>query len=164
MGGAAAVVLMLSAMAVLLVGVESQQRVCYSGPPPEPDPDNPEHWMKQVMQEIRKRCPGRRQPTPEALLKKLVCEYSPFNISCDVETIDVKWALYGRVSGTIDCPRENVVPCGNPTTSLTKVQQACQGRPQCAFLADNDFFGGDPCKDVGKYLVVHYMCSSANVH
>ncbi|XP_038073385.1 lactadherin-like [Patiria miniata] len=64
MDGAAALVLMLSAMAVLLVGVESQQRVCYSGPPPEPDPDNPDDWMKQVMQEIRKRCPGRRQPTP----------------------------------------------------------------------------------------------------
>ncbi|XP_038051055.1 EGF-like repeat and discoidin I-like domain-containing protein 3 [Patiria miniata] len=63
MNGAAALVLMLSAMAVLLVGVESQQRVCYSGPPPEPDPDNPDDWMKQVMQEIRKRCPGRRQPT-----------------------------------------------------------------------------------------------------
>ncbi|XP_038060228.1 EGF-like repeat and discoidin I-like domain-containing protein 3 [Patiria miniata] len=63
MDGAAALVLMLSAMAVLLVGVESQQRVCYSGPPPEPDPDNPDDWMKQVMQEIRKRCPGRRQPT-----------------------------------------------------------------------------------------------------
>ncbi|XP_038069247.1 uncharacterized protein LOC119738421 [Patiria miniata] len=64
MDGALAVVLMLSAMAVLLFGVESQQRVCYSGPPPEPDPDNPDHWMKQVMQEIRKNCPGRRQPTP----------------------------------------------------------------------------------------------------
>ncbi|XP_038060609.1 EGF-like repeat and discoidin I-like domain-containing protein 3 [Patiria miniata] len=48
---------------LLLVGVESQQRVCYSGPPPEPDPDNPDDWMKQVMQEIRKRCPGRKQPT-----------------------------------------------------------------------------------------------------
>ncbi|XP_038054986.1 uncharacterized protein LOC119727198 [Patiria miniata] len=69
MDGAAAVVLMLSAMAVLLFGVETQQRVCYSGPPPEPDPDNPEHWMKQVMQEIRKRCPGRRQPTPVATEK-----------------------------------------------------------------------------------------------
>ncbi|XP_038074795.1 retinoschisin-like [Patiria miniata] len=66
MDGAAALVLMLSAMAVLLIGVESQQRVCYSGPPPEPDPDNPDDWMKQVMQEIRKRCPGRRQPTPAA--------------------------------------------------------------------------------------------------
>ncbi|XP_038060862.1 lactadherin-like [Patiria miniata] len=49
---------------LLLVGVESKQRVCYSGPPPEPNPDNPDDWMKQVMQEIRKRCPGRRQPTP----------------------------------------------------------------------------------------------------
>ncbi|XP_038063217.1 retinoschisin-like [Patiria miniata] len=66
MDGAVALVLMLSAMAVILIGVESQQRVCYSGPPPEPDPDNPDDWMKQVMQEIRKRCPGRRQPTPAA--------------------------------------------------------------------------------------------------
>ncbi|XP_038060217.1 lactadherin-like [Patiria miniata] len=66
MDEAAALVLMLSVMAVLLVGVESQQRVCYSGPPPEPDSDNPDDWMKQVMPEIRKRCPGRRQPTPAA--------------------------------------------------------------------------------------------------
>ncbi|XP_038060598.1 lactadherin-like [Patiria miniata] len=71
MDGAAALVLMLSAMAVLLVGVESQQRVCYSGPPPEPDPDNPDDWMKQVMREIRKRCPGRRQPTPAECLQPL---------------------------------------------------------------------------------------------
>ncbi|XP_038060839.1 lactadherin-like [Patiria miniata] len=49
---------------VLLAGVDSEQRVCYSGPPPEPDPDNPDDWMKQVMQEIRKRCPGKREPTP----------------------------------------------------------------------------------------------------
>ncbi|XP_038060290.1 EGF-like repeat and discoidin I-like domain-containing protein 3 [Patiria miniata] len=54
---------------VLLVGVESQQKVCYSGPPPEPDPDNPDDWMKQVMQEIRKRCPGRRQPAPAGMWK-----------------------------------------------------------------------------------------------
>ncbi|XP_038058774.1 lactadherin-like [Patiria miniata] len=59
-------VLLTATLTVLLVGVESQQRVCYSGPPPEPDPDNPDDWMKQVMQEIRKRCPGRRQPTPAA--------------------------------------------------------------------------------------------------
>ncbi|XP_038066532.1 uncharacterized protein LOC119736587 [Patiria miniata] len=353
MDGAAAVVLMLSAMAVLLFGVESQQRVCYSGPPPEPDPDNPEHWMKQVMREIRKRCPGRRQPTPavtekpcttadstdpewrlvfkgvagtgvelydmwttmdwnssyeaschrrnnslyqawrngqlnvrrvklslyegaivraelifngagsdirswftqtrlisspwddlksapftgrigqifsidgdvvrgrrfyinnyygscevdkgwlavngfrttcpwqtptaahpypnilysttnqkvtwndvrsNALLKKLVCENYPFSIACDVGTIDVEWALYGREDGTIDCQINAAVPCGDPTTSLTTVQAACQGKPQCAFIPSNTFFGGDPCPILGKYLVVHYLCSSANVH
>ncbi|XP_038060561.1 lactadherin-like [Patiria miniata] len=71
MNGAAALVLMLSAMAVFFIGVESQQRVCYSGPPPEPDPDNPDDWMKQVMQEIRKRCPGRRQLTPAECLQPL---------------------------------------------------------------------------------------------
>ncbi|XP_038059582.1 retinoschisin-like [Patiria miniata] len=63
MDGAAVLVLMLSAITVFLVGVESQARTCYFGPPPEPDPDNPDHWMKQVMQEIRKRCPGRRNTT-----------------------------------------------------------------------------------------------------
>ncbi|XP_038060827.1 lactadherin-like [Patiria miniata] len=51
---------------ILFAGVESEQRVCYSGPPPEPDPDNPDDWMKQVIQEIRKRCPGKREPTPAA--------------------------------------------------------------------------------------------------
>ncbi|XP_038060806.1 lactadherin-like [Patiria miniata] len=64
MYGASALVLMVSAMAVLLIDVESQQRVCYSGPPPEPDPDNPDDWMKQVMQEIREICPGKREPIP----------------------------------------------------------------------------------------------------
>ncbi|XP_038060874.1 retinoschisin-like [Patiria miniata] len=52
----------MAASNLLLVGVESKQRVCYSGPPPEPDPDNPDDRMKQVMQQIRKRCPGRRPP------------------------------------------------------------------------------------------------------
>ncbi|XP_038052707.1 L-rhamnose-binding lectin CSL2-like [Patiria miniata] len=94
----------------------------------------------------------------------LVCENSNFTISCDVGTIDVKWALYGREDGTIDCKINKAVPCGDPTTSLTTVQEACQGKPQCAFLAENDFFGGDPCQNVGKYLVVHYLCSWENVH
>ncbi|XP_038061701.1 lactadherin-like [Patiria miniata] len=65
MDGAVAWILMASAVAVFLVGVESKARVCYFGPPPEPDPENPDGWMKQVMQEVRARCPGqgRRQPT-----------------------------------------------------------------------------------------------------
>ncbi|XP_038062078.1 lactadherin-like [Patiria miniata] len=64
MDGAAALVLMLSAMTVLLAGVSSKARVCYFGPPPELDPDHPDHWMKQVMEKIRERCPGpvKRQP------------------------------------------------------------------------------------------------------
>ncbi|XP_038059522.1 lactadherin-like [Patiria miniata] len=58
---------------ILLSGVESgcvKARVCYFGPPPEPDPENPDQWMKQVMQEIRDRCPGLREPTPTA---KVLC-------------------------------------------------------------------------------------------
>ncbi|XP_038077089.1 lactadherin-like [Patiria miniata] len=63
MGGAVAWILMVSVLTVLSGGVEGKQRVCYFGHPPEPDTDNPDDWMKQVMQEIRERCPGRREPT-----------------------------------------------------------------------------------------------------
>ncbi|XP_038045398.1 lactadherin-like [Patiria miniata] len=57
---------LVSALTVLLAGVhvECKARVCYFGPPPEPDPDNPDNWMEQVMQKIGKRCSGKRQPTP----------------------------------------------------------------------------------------------------
>ncbi|XP_038062002.1 lactadherin-like [Patiria miniata] len=68
MDGAVAWILMASAMAAVFVVVESEARTCYFGPPPEPDPDHPDDWMKQVMREVRARCPGpgRRQPTPAA--------------------------------------------------------------------------------------------------
>ncbi|XP_038077325.1 lactadherin-like [Patiria miniata] len=73
MDEAVAWILMASVMAAFLGGVESKARVCYFGPPPEPDPDNPDHWMKQVMQEIRERCPGKKERTsvtPECLIPK----------------------------------------------------------------------------------------------
>ncbi|XP_022083768.1 lactadherin-like [Acanthaster planci] len=64
MDRAAKLVLIVSALTVFLSGVEGTARVCYFGPPPKPDPDNPDHWMKQVMREIRERCPGKRGRSP----------------------------------------------------------------------------------------------------
>ncbi|XP_022083727.1 retinoschisin-like isoform X2 [Acanthaster planci] len=55
----AAWIVIVSAIAVLTSGVEGTTRTCYFGPPPKPDPENPDHWMKQVMREIRERCPGK---------------------------------------------------------------------------------------------------------
>ncbi|XP_038059998.1 retinoschisin-like [Patiria miniata] len=63
MDGAGAWILTVSTMIVFVVGVETKARVCYFGPPPEPDPDNPDDWMKQVMQEIRESCPGTKKHT-----------------------------------------------------------------------------------------------------
>ncbi|XP_038059952.1 retinoschisin-like [Patiria miniata] len=63
MDGAVAWILMVSAIIVFVVGVETKARVCYFGPPPEADPDNPDDWMEQVMREIRERCPGTKKHT-----------------------------------------------------------------------------------------------------
>ncbi|XP_022080111.1 uncharacterized protein LOC110973536 [Acanthaster planci] len=56
----------VSALAALMSGVEGTARTCYFGPPPKPDPNNPGHWMQQVMREIRERCPGNRDRIPAA--------------------------------------------------------------------------------------------------
>ncbi|XP_022083845.1 uncharacterized protein LOC110975570 [Acanthaster planci] len=64
MDGAAPLIVIATTLTLFLSGVEGTARTCYFGPPPKPDPDNPDHWMKQVMREIRERCPGKRGRSP----------------------------------------------------------------------------------------------------
>ena len=89
-----------------------------------------------------------------------VCEGDMFSISCGEEFIDVKRALYGREDGVLVCRVNLVRPCGNADSSLQKVRQACQGKRVCSFTVSNDYFGGDPCDAVGKYLLVGFVCST----
>ena len=45
--------------------VDSAARDCFFGPPPKPEAGHPDprHWLKQVLEEVGKHCPGRRQTT-----------------------------------------------------------------------------------------------------
>ena len=47
-------------------------------------------------------------------------------------------------------------------SSLTKVKQACEGKPSCTLSASNGVFG-DPCRGTYKYLDVKYVCRGAKV-
>ncbi|XP_022110440.1 latrophilin Cirl-like [Acanthaster planci] len=97
------------------------------------------------------------------LMKTLVCENNKFSIKCGKEeTIDVKWALYGRETGTSDCHINKPNPGGNATASLLTVKDKCQARNKCELIANNALFG-DPLPNVGKYLVVHHTCICATV-
>ena len=48
---------------------ECAARDCFFGPPPKPEAGHPDPrpWMKQVMEEVRKNCPGKQQAKPAEL-------------------------------------------------------------------------------------------------
>ena len=41
---------------------------------------------------------------------------------------------------------------------LEKVQDQCEGKQRYQFMANNDFFGIDPCICVIKYLILNDTC------
>ena len=100
-------------------------------------------------------------------VQKLVCEFINFAINCgDDEIISVKWALYGFVAdSTHRCFVAGYAgPCdGDETASLEKVQSECQGKRQCNFTPNIDWYGSDPCPRVVKYLNVTYVCLLDNL-
>ncbi|KAJ8041114.1 L-rhamnose-binding lectin CSL3 [Holothuria leucospilota] len=93
-------------------------------------------------------------------LAKIVCEHSTLSLRCEGNTdIYILSASYGRNVGTSICQGgTNVVTrkC-HASSSLTKVEEACQGQQSCSILASNSVFG-DPCVGTYKYLKVEYEC------
>ncbi|XP_066300222.1 uncharacterized protein [Branchiostoma lanceolatum] len=89
------------------------------------------------------------------------CEGRTLQLSCDAgKKLLIVDANYGRTSPTHTCSGS----CSSCTTdcraasSLSVVRSACQGKQQCTVQASSSIFGGDPCRNVHKYLEVSYRC------
>ncbi|CAH1267833.1 CPAMD8 [Branchiostoma lanceolatum] len=95
----------------------------------------------------------RPQPQPG-----LVCERSTMSIQCPAhKVIHIQSAMYGRVPGGSVCGTVYTgAPCRSPT-SLSVLQERCDGREACSVRAENGVFG-DPCVGTNKYLAVEYEC------
>ena len=68
-------------------------------------------------------------------------------------------ANYGRLND-YTCPDDkmgNVRDC-RAANSLDKVREMCQNQTSCTVTASNEFFHGDPCPAISKYLLVEYYC------
>ena len=92
-----------------------------------------------------------------------VCEgdSNSMEIRCvDDRIIDVIFANYGRLD-SVTCKHEAMsdINC-RASNSLAKVRETCQKQTNCTLLANNDFFGRDPCRGTHKYLLVKYMCDN----
>jgi len=91
----------------------------------------------------------------------IVCEHDPSKgIRCEKGgKIIVLSANYGRLN-IYTCPFAkigNVTDC-RAANSLDKVREMCQNQPSCTLTASNEFFHGDPCPTIQKYLLVEYYC------
>ncbi|XP_044169208.1 adhesion G protein-coupled receptor L3-like isoform X2 [Acropora millepora] len=91
----------------------------------------------------------------------IVCEHGPSKgIRCEKGgKIIVLSANYGRLN-IYTCPFGkigNVTDC-RAANSLDKVREMCQNQPSCTLTASNEFFHGDPCPTIQKYLLVEYYC------
>ena len=102
----------------------------------------------------------------------LVCELTdPARLSCedhaDNKVIHILSALYGRKEKkpvSCHCPEDwfwNKRKCNmncEKQDSLARVKERCEGQPDCRFIVNNHFFGGDPCHGTRKYLTLTYTC------
>ncbi len=99
----------------------------------------------------------RRSRRSSNIIHDYVCEHSTFYLQCTTGTITIILALYGRQTSDI-CPGQNdhVTNCA-AASSLSVVQNRCDGRQTCNVRASNSVFG-DPCGGTYKYLEIQYAC------
>ena len=96
----------------------------------------------------------------------IVCEESMVTITCAAEmdsTLNITYANYGSLSvGVCEPPAgvavRNSTNC-TAANSTDVVKDKCQGNVSCELLVNNAVFGGDPCRNVVKYLKVIYDCT-----
>ena len=94
-------------------------------------------------------------------LSVIVCEGQTKEIRCEsISKIRVLWANYGRLHRKT-CPHSSIktIDC-RASTSLTNVRSICQGKTACTLESNSSSFGGDPCKNTFKYLLVGYKCEN----
>ncbi|XP_044179862.1 uncharacterized protein LOC122961279 [Acropora millepora] len=94
-------------------------------------------------------------------LSVIVCEGQTKEIRCEsISKIRVLWANYGRLHRKT-CPHSSIktIDC-RASTSLTNVRGICQGKTACILESNSSSFGGDPCKNTFKYLLVGCKCEN----
>jgi len=91
-------------------------------------------------------------------------KYADNKISCQIGTINVTTAWYGRRAGQF-CQgdgSESTAVCtgvGSVKNLRDKVGLECNGRSECSLEASNEYAGGDPCPGSSKYIQVIYECN-----
>eukprot|EP00058_Branchiostoma_floridae_P026175 XP_002611665.1 hypothetical protein BRAFLDRAFT_117103 [Branchiostoma floridae] len=74
------------------------------------------------------------------------------------QVIRIVSALYGRTQPEAVCGGAVYTTQCRSTTSLTVVQDRCNGQQSCSVTASNSEFG-DPCVGTFKYLEIEYECT-----
>ncbi|XP_071947195.1 L-rhamnose-binding lectin ELEL-1-like [Antedon mediterranea] len=96
-----------------------------------------------------------------AAVTRFVCEHDTVKINCGNHKINVLCAAYGRsVPYSTRCAYSTTTPPDLSCiaqTSISKVNQLCDGKSSCSVYASNSVFG-DPCVYTYKYLQVTYEC------
>ena len=87
------------------------------------------------------------------------CEGGTVSITCEVGTIEILDADYGRAHGPDVCPHAATADQAcHSVDSVDIVRAECEGKEACEIVASNGIFG-DPCGGTHKYLTVNYQCS-----
>ncbi|XP_078602190.1 uncharacterized protein LOC144876595 isoform X2 [Branchiostoma floridae x Branchiostoma japonicum] len=98
-------------------------------------------------------------PNPSAPKYGLACEHQTLTASCPAgQVIRIVSALYGRTQPEAVCAGAVYTTQCRSTTSLTVVQDRCNGQQSCSVTASNSEFG-DPCVGTFKYLEIEYECT-----
>lgn len=100
-------------------------------------------------------------PPPNPNVNVTTCEGKTLSIICpsspSQQTITVLEARYGRYAANV-CPGENQQNTNCDRDVSENVRNFCNGKPNCAFVANNGRFG-DPCGGTYKYLKMTYRCA-----
>ncbi|XP_033127811.1 L-rhamnose-binding lectin ELEL-1-like isoform X2 [Anneissia japonica] len=95
-----------------------------------------------------------------AAITRYVCEHKTLTIDCGNHKINILCSSYGRsVSYSQRCWSSSKI-CDRTCiaqSSISKVNQLCDGKSSCSVQASNSVFG-DPCRGTFKYLEVSYEC------
>eukprot|EP00112_Aurelia_sp_Birch-Aquarium-sp1_P001384 Seg1147.11 transcript_id=Seg1147.11/GoldUCD/mRNA.D3Y31 product=Hemicentin-1 protein_id=Seg1147.11/GoldUCD/D3Y31 len=104
-----------------------------------------------------KACPTKHCPIIE--FKKRVCEYGYIHLTCGTGRINIRYAMYGRLSRSFCYHWLSIWRSSNcrAATSYSKVRAACQNKKACRVYASNKVFG-EPCRGTRKYLEIKYSC------
>jgi hypothetical protein len=87
-------------------------------------------------------------------------EQTTAQLSCPSGVISSLVALYGTPTGS--CATGFKPSSCNSTNAYEDVWKQCGGKQSCSFTVDNDFFGGDPCLNVPKYVSISATCSNSS--
>ncbi|XP_033109765.1 L-rhamnose-binding lectin ELEL-1-like [Anneissia japonica] len=95
-----------------------------------------------------------------AAITRFVCEHKTMSIDCGDHKINILCASYGRsVPYNQRCWHSSSIQDTSciAQSSISKVNQLCDGKKSCNVQASNGVFG-DPCYGTFKYLEVSYEC------